>query len=183
MNIIHIGTLAAIAVLLPTAASAGAGSAPSSSAVASTKVVQPIKITCGEGMNWGKLVPLPDASATVVMPANGKPLVDLQNVVVPGTREGAQPANCSVTGEANLNYTVTLPPNTKLKNGSAEMLLTAFTVSELLDEDGSPVLNPLLRQLGSAGSGGFGVGATLTIPAKSPAGLYVGKIPVTVQYD
>ena len=169
--------LAATAALLvlPSAAFAQAGPSSSATADASATVVAPLQVACDK-MQFGQLAPL--ATATyVVMPAQGQPLQDPFNIVVPGTRDTATPGNCHVTGEANLSYHVTFGDSATLSHGSDSMTLDMFTISQEVDGQ------PYDRLLSSTGSNGFGVGATLHVGANQPAGLYTGTYLVSVQYN
>ena len=176
--IVYVGIAASFAI--PTTAWAQAGPSSSASATASAQIVQPIRILCG-AMQFGRLAPLPTAPAVVVLPAQGTPLVDTSNIVVPGTRDFATPSNCTVRGEYLLSFNVTLPTTTTLLSGGNMMTLDTFTISN--EVDGMP-LNRLLDTLdGSLGLNGFGVGATLHVGAAQPPGMYTGPFQVSVQYN
>lgn len=171
-------TAAAAALILPSAAFAQAGAPASTTANASAEIIQPLHIACGP-MHFGQIAPLHTASA-VTMNAQGTPLGDPDNIVVPGTRDNAQPSNCSVTGEIGQVFSVTLPTGATLSNGTQTMALTNFTISTDIDAD---PLNRLLEDVGGTGSNGFGVGAKLNVGADQPAGLYAGTFVVSVQYN
>jgi len=181
MNNVTLAGLATSLVLLPTVAMAQAGPSSQASASAAARIVLPIAVGCGN-MNFGLLAPLSNASATVVLPPQGDPLQDPQNVVVPGTRTNASPSQCTATGEQNLSYHVNLPAPITLSNGNGgTMPLGTFTISNELDND---PLNRLLDvPIGSLGSNAFGLGATLTVGAQQAPGVYTGSFTVTVQYN
>src|SRR5690348_17302325 len=91
-------------LVLPSATFAQAGPSSSATADASATVVQPLQVAC-DTMEFGQLAPL--ASPTyVIMPAQGSPLQDPFNIVVPGSRDFATPGQCHVTGEPGLSYHV-----------------------------------------------------------------------------
>lgn len=171
-------TLAAASMLVPTAAYAQAGAPSTANATASAEVVAPLQIACGP-MHFGQIAPKATA-AVVVLPAQGTPLIDADNVVVPGTRNNAQPTGCNVTGEIGLSFHVTLPTSTMLSNGSNQMALDSFTIGTDVDSD---PLNRVLEDVGGNGFNNFGVGATLHVGALQPAGLYSGTFVVSVQYN
>jgi hypothetical protein len=165
-------------MVLPSAAYAQAGPEATANATATAEVVEPLSVACGP-MHFGKLAPLHTAT-TVGLNAQGVPLDDPDNVVVPGTRNNAQPSNCTVNGEIGLSFGVTLPTATTLSNGSESMALDTFTISTDVDSD---PLNRLLEDVGGIGSNGFGVGATLHVGADQAPGLYTGTFVVSVQYN
>ena len=166
-------------LVLPSAAYAQAGPTSSATADASATIVAPLHITC-TNMHFAQLAPIHTAT-TVVLPAQGSPLVDPDNIVVPGTRQNAQPTNCQVTGEDGLTFHVSLPTSTTLSHGGDSMTLDTFTISTDTDAD---AFNRLLENDGSGGGlAGFGVGATLHVGADQPAGVYTGPFVVSVQYN
>jgi Mat/Ecp fimbriae major subunit len=173
-------TAAAVGLLLPSAAYAQAGPSAQTTANASAEVVKPLTIGC-TGMSFSQLAPLQNASAQVVLPAQGGPLVDNSEIVVPGSRTQATPSNCTVLGELNLTYTVSLPAGATLSNGTATMPLSNFTISS--EADANPLDRQLATPFNGAGLNGFGVGATLTVGAAQAPGLYTGQFVVSVQYN
>lgn len=177
----YIAALAAAGLFVPATAMAQAGPSASANGNAAAEIVQPISIAC-TNMNFSRLAALTSASAEVVLPAQGGPLGDASNIVVPGSRTAATPSNCNVTGELGLAYTVTPPSAISLSNGAATMALSSFTISEEVDP------NELDRQLSNElspgiGFDGFGVGATLTVNANQVPGVYTGTFTVSVQYN
>jgi hypothetical protein len=176
-------TAAASAVLaLPTAAFAAPGGPPATiNGSATAEVIAPLQLTCGP-MHWGQLAPLHTAT-TVTMNAQGIPLDDPDNIVVPGSRTNAQAGHCDATGEIGMTFHVTLPTSETLSNGSATMTMTDFTVSADLDGTPTDPLNRTLENLGGNGFNGFGVGAKLHVGADQPVGLYTGTYTVSVQYN
>lgn len=176
-------TLGAVAAMMSSTAFAQAGSPSSATANASAEIVKPLTIGC-TGMSFAEIAPLQNATSTVVLPAQGGPLGDPQNVVVPGTRTSATPSNCSVFGELDLTYTVTLPTGatlTNLSDSSKTMTLSNFTISA--ESDPNPLDRKLDTNFGGAGFNGFGVGATLNVGAAQTPGLYKGTFVVSVQYN
>jgi hypothetical protein len=176
MRLILLATAAAM--VLPSAAYAQAGPDATANATATAEVVEPLSVACGP-MHFGKLAPLHTAT-TVGLNAQGVPLADPDNVVVPGTRDNAQPSNCTVHGETGLSFNVTLPITTNLTHGSDSMVLDTFTISTDTDAN---ALNRLLEDVGGVGTNGFGVGATLHVGADQAPGLYTGTFNVSVQYN
>lgn len=179
-TIVCLGAAACFAVPMAASAQSGAGPTASDSAAASAKIVRPISVACGN-MVFGQLAPLQTAPADVVLPAQGGPLGDNDNIVVPGSRTAASPSQCTALGELDLAFDVTLPASTTLTNGSSSMLLDTFTISSELD--GFPLNRVLDVPLAGQGSNGFGVGATLHVNAAQAPGTYTGSFTVSVQYN
>lgn len=172
---------AATGIMLSSVAYAQAGPSSSATANASAEVVRPLTIGC-TGMSFAELAPLQTSAAVVVLPAQGGPLGDASNIVVPGSRTTATPSNCSVLGELNLTYTVTLPSApVPLTSGSNSMTLTNFTISA--EADPFPYDRKLATPFSGGGLNGFGVGATLNVGAAQAPGLYTGSFVVSVQYN
>lgn len=162
-------------LVLPSAVFAQAGSSSSATADASATVVQPLQVDC-DTMHFGQLAPL-SSPTYVIMPAQGSPLEDPYDIVVPGTRDFATPGNCHVTGEPGLSYHVSFADSATLSHGNDTMTLSAFTISQEVDGQ------PYDRLLSSTGSNGFGVGAKLSVGANQAPGLYTGTYLVSVQYN
>lgn len=96
------------------------------------------------------------------------------SVVLISSAVGAA-AQFTVSGDANLIYSITLPPNgaAALKTSSGQtMSLTNFTSSP----SGT-------GQLSGQGRQAVSVGATLNVGAQQPAGAYTGVFDVTVDYN
>ncbi len=182
MKLILTTAALAVAIVLPSAASAAPGGPTMTvHGTATAEVVAPLAVSCLP-MHWGKLAPL--ATATyVVMNAQGNPLDDPNNVVVPGSRTNAQPGHCDVTGESEMTYHVTLPTSETLSNGQDSMTMTDFTISSDFDSTPSDWLNRILAATTSGGADGFGIGAKLHIGADQPSGVYTGTYTVSVQYN
>jgi hypothetical protein len=178
-----LSTAAAIAVLaLPTVASAAPGGpAATINGSATAEVIAPLQIHCLP-MHWGQLSPL-HSDTWVIMNAQGNPLNDPNNVVVPGDRTNAQPGHCDVTGEAAMTYHVTLPTSETLTSNGHTMTMTDFTISSDFDATPGDWLNRTLASTSLGGADGFGLGAKLNIGADQAPGLYTGTYTVSVQYN
>lgn len=167
-------------LILPSAAFAQAGPGDTATADATAEVVAPIQIAC-TSMHFAQIAPIQTAT-TVGLPAQGGPLVDPDNVVVPGSRSTATPTGCSVHGEQNFEYTVTLPTSIELSNtGGQQMLLDTFTISS---DAAAPFTDRFLNDTDQGlGFDVFGVGATLHVGGNQAPGVYSGQFNVSVQYN
>lgn len=173
-------TATAAALLLPSAAFAQAGPESTATAQASAEVVAPLTISCTT-MKFGRLAPLPTSSATVTINANGG-FEDPQNIVVPGSVVSGNPSSCTVRGEYQLGYKVTLPTSSVILNAASNpMELDNFNVST--DDALPPTDRVLGDQDAGGGFDGFNVGATLHVDAAEAPGLYTGTFVVSVQYN
>lgn len=184
MKLILTTAAATVAILTPTVASAAPGGSGATSTIqgtASAEVVAPLQIECG-AMHWGRLAPQHSAT-TITMPPDGNPLVDPDNISVPGSRENAQPGHCDVTGEIGLAFHVSMASSETLSSSGNTMDMTDFTLSSDLDGTPSDPWNRTLEDQGGVGKNGFGVGATLHVGADQAAGLYQGTYTVSVQYN
>ena len=91
-------------------------------------------------------------------------------------------ASFSVTGEAGLTYSITLPTSVNITTGGGSGPETMAVSSFVSNPSGTGTLS------GTAGSNSAGaqtllVGATLTTVASQATGTYTGNFTVTVQYD
>lgn len=178
-------SLSAVLLLgFPAVANAQAGPGATADATASAVVVKPISIGC-TGMNFAQLAPLKDSGASVTIPPDGGNIADPDNIVVPGTRTTATPTSCSVFGELNLGYTITLPSAATISNGSETMTLDGFRLSSMAGDQPNQgrTSRTLATSFGGDGFDGFGVGATLNVGADQAPGHYTGTFPVSVKYN
>ena len=153
---------------------------PSITAHATAQIAAPLQIQCS-GMHFSSL--LPQQSPTfVVLPPDGSPIVDPSNIVLPGAEQDAQASTCTTSGDVAATYSVMLPSNTTLSNGTGQsMTVSSFAIS------GDGDANPYTRILHNDGTGlgldSFGVGARLDVGADQVPGTYSGTYVVSVQYN
>jgi hypothetical protein len=76
-----------------------------------------------------------------------------------------------VGGGFHASYAVTLPETVMVKSAAAEIAISGFRAS-----GGA-------GQHASDGTGTFGVGASVSIPAGQAPGTYTGSYPVTIAYN
>lgn len=138
-------------------------------------LVNPISITETRLLHFGTLSVSAANPGTCVVAAAGTRTAT-GGVVLTNVSPTATSAGYTVTGTANLTYSITLPTSnvTATRNGGSETLtVNSFTSSKAGNVG---VLN------GSA-SDTFTVGATLQVTAGQVAGLYQGNFNVTVAYN
>jgi uncharacterized protein DUF4402 len=168
INLSRLMPIAIGAVVLGAAQSASAQSSATANATAT--IVPAISISKTADLAFGLIVA--GAGGTVAIGTDSSRSV---NGPV-GLTNGSFPvsaASFTVTGGANLNYTVSLPTSTTLAGpSSASMTVNAFTS------------NPSATgTIGSGGTSTLAVGATLTVGAAQTPGSYTGTFTVTVNYQ
>ena len=144
------------------------------SATATATIVTPISITKDVDMNFGNVAVQSTTGGTVVLsPAGGRTRTN--GVTLPTTAGTVSAASFTVSGTGAYTYTVTLPSSAHtISSGGNTMTVTLFTSTP----SGSG------GQL-TAGQQTLKVGATLTVGAAQPSGVYVSDTPfdVTVNYN
>jgi hypothetical protein len=178
MRLVRSATVSSL--LFASAALAQTAPPPSIVAHATAQIAAPLQIKCS-GMNFSALLALHTATS-VTLPANGGPIVDPSNILLPGAGQDAKASSCSVTGDVLSVYNVTLPSNATLTNSAGKtMTVNSFTITS--DADSNPY-NRLLHNDGTGlGLDTFGVGAKLNVGADQPPGAYRGTYVVSVQYN
>ncbi len=142
--------ICAAAVLAPATASAA-------TATASISVTVPQLLSLGmtSGMSFGAVVPNGGPGEVKLSPTGER---QGTNVGLIGGGTGT-PASFALAGGPNQAFSISLPDNATIANGSTGLRITAFTH----DAGASPRLN-------GDGSHGFNVGATLQIDKTGNAG-------------
>lgn len=138
-------------------------------------LVNPISITETRLLHFGTIsVSASNPGTCIVAPAGTRTATG--GVVLANVSPTATSAAYTVTGTANLTYSITLPSTnvTATRNGGAETLtVNTFTSSKAGN----------IGVLSGSASDTFTVGATLQVTAGQVAGLYQGNFNVTVAYN
>ncbi|MGB9082212.1 MAG: DUF4402 domain-containing protein, partial [Desulfuromonadaceae bacterium] len=114
------------------------------------------------------------SGGTVAISTIGARSVTSGSIVLLNMNPTAHSAAFNVTGDANVQYTITLPVNgeVSLAGPGAAMAVGSFTS------------NPTSAgTLNSGGTGTIAVGATLTVGSNQVPGSYSGSFSVTVTYQ
>jgi hypothetical protein len=161
------------AVLAATAAATigtgGSAFAASATANASATIVQAITISSTEDLSFGTIAPSAAGGNVVVDSADTRTTCAGGNFCS-GTVTSAA---FEVSGEANYNYSITLPAtNATLSSSGNTMTVSSFTSSA----SATPAL-------GATGTDTFKVGATLAVGGGQAAGTYTGTFDVSVDYQ
>lgn len=163
MNKMLAGAAALIAV-----AATGTANAATADAGAGAKIVAPLEISRTADLYFGTIAPSTTAGDTVVVLANGARQCGPALTCLTSDHTAAAFA---VTGEAEAFYTISLPEEIKIVNGTG----TAMRVAAF---NGSKTKGQLLK-----GEDSFTVGGTLEVAARQEAGRYKGSFTVAVEYQ
>ena len=164
-----------VLALCATAFAAGAGAAPPSTTVVvpvRASVTKPLMLTALQDLDVGTIVLKPGtwSGATVSISQSGAITCTNPNLVCTGT---TQAARYNVAGTNKMIVQVTAPNVSLINQGDSSKTLQLVP------------LNPATVALPNSGNPGveFAVGGTITVSSSTAAGLYVGTMNVTVDYQ
>jgi hypothetical protein len=138
---------------------------------ATATIVGPLALTKVSDMNFGTIAVTGTAGTVVLGTDNSRTAVG--PALVPPAAGVA--ASFTVSGEALRTFTITLPANgtVSLISGANTMAANTF----VHNGGANPALN-------AGGTAAFTVGATLSVAAAQPAGVYTSaNFPVTINYN
>ncbi len=153
----------AVMLGLPVAANAATATGDSSA-----EIVTAISITKGTALDFGSVVAAASAG-TVAMDTAGSRTCSTVTCV---SQDAGTAASFDVSGQADYQYSVTLPTSTTISDGGGTNSMTIDTFSH---NSGNA--------LDGTGADTFNVGATLSVGADQVAGSYTGTFDVTVEYQ
>ena len=133
----------------------------------------PITLTNTQGLAFGSFIA--GSGGTMAVSTIGtRSVVSGGSIVLMNMNPTAHAAAFNVTGDANAQYTITLPGNgeVSLKGPGAPMAVGSFT--------SNPTTTGMLSP---GGTGTIAVGATLTVGSSQPPGSYSESFSVTVVYQ
>lgn len=159
--------IAGIALASMAATAAQAQATATATTGASVTIADPIAITKTADLAFGTVVPSAAAGTVTVGTANDRTVAGGVSALGGTVTSAAY----TVTGYGNSTYAITLPASVSLSGPGTAMTASSFVSSV----GGSASL--------SGGSGGFTVGATLSVGANQAAGAYSGTFDVTVAYN
>jgi hypothetical protein len=143
------------------------------SASAGATILTPIAITKTVDMNFGNLAVNATSGTIVLTPASTR--TNTGGVTfLNGNAGTVTAASFTVTGLADATYSITLPASaTTISYSGNDMTVDNWTS------------DPTPTGVLTAGTQTLNVGATLNVPASSPAGVYTSATPfeVTVNYN
>ena len=137
-------------------------------------IITPIAIAKTVDMNFGNIAVSPTIAGTVILPTTGARTLT-GGVTLPVVTGTVTAASFNVTGDGTSTYSITLPSSSITLTGvpSGTMAVQSF------------VSNPSGTGTLTAGAQTIKVGATLTVGAAQPAGVYTNAagLFVTVNYN
>jgi hypothetical protein len=145
----------------------------SASASASAEILTPIEISKKTDMNFGNLAVNATSGTIVLTPASTRSNTG-GVTFLNGNNGTVTAASFTVTGLADATYSITLPASaTTISYSGNDMTVDNWTS------------DPTPTGVLTGGSQTLNVGATLNVPASSPAGVYTSATPfeVTVNYN
>jgi len=148
----------------------------STTAQAAATILTPISIAKVNDMNFGNIAVVPTAPGTVILDPSGSVSTGGGGgVTLPITTGTISAASFNVAGAASFTYAITLPTaSIAINNGSNVMDLGTFTSSP----SGTGLLS-------SAGAQVLAIGATLSVSAGQPTGIYTAStaLVIAVNYN
>jgi hypothetical protein len=153
------------------AESVQAQNSATATANAAATIVTPITIVKTVDLNFGAIVPSNQAGTVIV--GNDNSISGTGGVTLISQLGTHSAAAFTVNGEAEALYYVTVP--------ASNVTLTKTSSSETMTV--STFYHSATGTLDETGEEAFNVGATLTVAASQPAGLYEGTFDVTVSYQ
>ena len=143
-------------------------------ATATATIITPISISNNIDLNFGNISVNATGGTVIITPASNRSITG--GVTLPNFNVGTvTAATFKVTGTPDYTYYITLPSTpTIVKSSTNQMTVDTFTS------------NPdLTGKILSNGEQLINVGATLTVLANQPAGIYVSEAPftITVNYN
>jgi len=163
------GLAAASLMILASAVSLGVAHAADVTAKAGGSIIDALTIEKTEDLYFGTIVPSATASDTVRINTGGE-LICGASLTCLG--DDASVAAFSVRGERRFTYSVSLPEQVVLSNGSDTM--TIISLDSSIGSQGTIAPN---------GRDAFTVGGTLSVAASQAPGDYSGTFNVTVEYN
>lgn len=156
--------------ILAMALSAKSFAQSSATAEASATIIQPISISKVTDMNFGNIAA--GTGGTVVLATDGT-RTQTGGITLPVSAGTVAAAGFTVSGDVDRTFSITLPSSITLTNGTDNLTVNDFT--------STPSTTGTLTE----GTATVSVGATLTVPASAPAGVYTNTtdLTVTVNYN
>jgi len=151
--------------------SVNAQSTATASALSSATILEHLTLVKNGNLAFGGIITDTDGGSVVIAAATGAPTYNGLPAQLTATTSAAQ---FTANGEDGATFAITLPTTTTITNGTPA---NDMTIGNYLSSVGTTGV-----QL-TGGEKEFFVGATLTIGAAQPAGLYTGSFPVTVTYE
>jgi hypothetical protein len=139
---------------------------------ADAHIATALAFTSGSHLNFGTIINSADGG-TVTVDFDGSAIAKTGTLLLTTQGDAAARSTYVVTGDGTYTFSITLPSDIEITNGTEHMHVTDWTT-----EDATVVSL-------SGGEATFHVGATLTVgtPTDNPSGAYVGDFEVGIAYD
>lgn len=156
---------------------AHAQTSTTTSTTASMNITQPLQLTKVTDLVFGTIMRPTSGSGNVIIDAQSgnRNVTGNASGVTGGSAATPTRAAFTVSGEAGMNITVTVPGSMTMTRGGADPI----TVSLNSTMGGGQLSGPT----GGTGTAAFGVGGQLAISDSTPPGAYTGTFNVTVAYN
>ncbi|WP_276133160.1 DUF4402 domain-containing protein [Polluticoccus soli] len=141
---------------------------------AKATVVVPIAISNINDLNFGNIAVSASAGGTVVLDPTNNTRTSSNGVSLPANQGTVQAAMFEVTGAPLFTYTISVPSQLLVYNGSNNMTVNNF------------ISTPIAGSLDNSGKQTLKIGATLTVNPNQADGNYQSSgqgFTVTVQYN
>jgi hypothetical protein len=142
----------------------------------SATILVPISIHKDADLNFGSMTPGTNGGTCVL--TTGTSREKTGDITLTGAAPTPANAAFTVGGQAGAAYTITLPGSLVVSNGTDNMTIGTFVAKAL-----SKTADGTVGQLSGTGADTFVVGATLTVGAAQPQGLYKADFNVSVTYN
>lgn len=150
------------------------GQVTATASVGST-IVSPISMAKTVDMNFGNAAVSASTGGILVLSPSGSRSTVGSGVTLPATAGTVSAAGFYVSGMANYTFSISLPVSATITGpGSSALMIESFSSTP-----------SVTGTLNTSGVCALAVGASLSIAAGQPAGVYVNEsaVPVTVNYN
>lgn len=175
-GIISTRIASALTVIMMFSSAAGAQTSSQSTVDVgvSTTIIQPLTISKGADLSFGRIVKPTTGSGTVSMSASSDVVAAGAGAVALGGINTSR-AKFAIAGEGGQAISLTVPASVQLTHGS-----DAIAVTLTPDLTATPTLS---GALGTQGGLALNIGGSFTIPNTASTGNYSGRFNVTVSYN
>lgn len=164
---------AAVVALAAAASPVYAQSSATTSANATTRIIQAISISKTADMAFGNVVKPSSGNGTYTI-GNGADTLSVSGTGAAAASGTTSRAKFTVTGEGAQTFAITVPSTMTMTSGANNVTVNLTTAASTGSLSGS---------LGSSGTASVNVGGNFTIANTQASGDYTGSFNVTVAYN
>ena len=147
---------------------------------ASVKIASTLSISKSVDMHFGSMN-RPTTAASVTLTTSNMRMSN-GAITLLSQAPVSSPLSFTVTGDAGMYYTITLPPSVVVTSGIASNDMTINNLVARPTSVGIDQMVGILNQGPGGNTDSFSVGGTLVLAPDQPAGTYTGSCSVTVAY-